>query len=159
VAKSSTLSQARWGRMGSDSGTEHTRPRWPILAVILGMFVGAVLLFPSAAAPQSTFFECADFTPASVAEACNRAVPIECRGPDAPPDFDQCLRDHGTTPEAVSAAIEAAQRAAGIPTGGVDTGFGGLTNRDTQPPAPLLVAAVLALVVAVVTATRRASRS
>ena len=97
--------------------------------LIPAVLVTAAFAAP-AAAPAQDFFECADFTPASVAAACDRAVPIECRGPDAPPDFNACLRDHGTSSQAVNAAIQAAQRAAGIPVGGVDTGLGGLAARD-----------------------------
>jgi len=93
--------------------------------LVPALLVAAVFAAPGSA-PAQDFFECADFTPASVAAACDRAVPIECRGPDAPSDFNACLRDNGTSPEAVNAAIEAAQRAAGIPVGGVDTGLGGL---------------------------------
>jgi len=93
------------------------------------LLLAAALAAPGSA-PAQDFFECADFTPASVAAACDRAVPIECRGPDAPSDFNACLRDNGTSPEAVNAAIEAAQRAAGIPVGGVDTGLGGLARGE-----------------------------
>src|SRR5215210_9050525 len=103
----------------------HTALRLLIPALLLA----AALVAPGSA-PAQDFFECADFTPASVAAACDRAVPIECRGPDAPSDFDACLRDHGTSPAAVNAAIKAAQRAAGIPVGGVDTGLGGVAARD-----------------------------
>jgi hypothetical protein len=106
--------------------------------------IPALLLAAAFAAPGSApaqdFFECAEFTPASVAAACDRAVPIECRGPEAPPDFNACLRDHGTSPEAVNAAIMAAERAAGIPVGGVDTGLGGLAPRDDSGRAWALIA-------------------
>ena len=118
------------------------------------------------AAQAQTFVECADFSPPSVAAACDRAVPIECRGPGAPSDFDRCLRDNGTTPEAVDAAIDAAYRAAGIPTGGVDTGLGGLAaeqdGRTGGPPAALIglgAGAVVLLLAGLASArTRRRAR-
>jgi hypothetical protein len=97
--------------------------------LIPALLLAAAFASPGSASAQD-FVECGDFTPASVAAACDRAVPIECRGPDAPADFNACLRDHGTSPEVVNAAIMAAQRAAGIPVGGVDTGLGGLARRD-----------------------------
>jgi hypothetical protein len=124
----------------------------------------AALLAAPAGAPAQTFFECADFTPASVAAACDRAVPSECRGPDAPTDFSACLRDNGTSSEAVNAAIEAAQRAAGIPVGGVDTGLGGLAAAEDGggwPPGLLAGSALLALALGgsmIVRARRRAGR-
>src|SRR5215217_5151679 len=110
------------------------------------LLLAAALAAPGSA-PAQDFFECAGFTPASVATACDPAVPIECRGPDAPSDFNACLRDNGTSPEAVNAAIEAAQRAAGIPVGGVDTGLAGLARDEGGGWAPwaLLAAAGLAL--------------
>jgi hypothetical protein len=127
--------------------------------VVLALLVAAALLPVAPASGQGgDFVECADFTPDSVRDACDRAIPIECRGPDAPPDFDQCLRDNGTSPEAVRAALEDAQRAAGIPVGGVDTGLGGLAEGDSPPP-PWLLVAVLGLVVAAVAVRRRARRS
>jgi hypothetical protein len=122
------------------------------------MLLALALAAPGAASSQD-FFECADFTPASVAEACDRAVPIECRGPDAPPEFDQCLLDNGTSAAAVRAAIQAAERAAGIPVGGVDTGMGGLAGEEGDGvggwPALLAVAALLLGALAV----RRARRA
>ena len=99
--------------------------------LIPALLLAAAIAAPGSASAQD-FVECGDFTPASVAAACDRAVPIECRGPDAPPDFNACLRDHGTSSQAVNAAIQAAQRAAGIPVGGVDTGLGGLAARDAR---------------------------
>ncbi len=109
---------------------------------LLVLLAALAALSLAASAQAQTFTECADFSPPSVAEACDRAVPIECRGPDAPQDFDQCLRDNGTTPEAVRGAIFAAMRAAGIPTGGVDTGLGGLAAeqgaRAGGPPVALI---------------------
>lgn len=102
-----------------------------VLAIALASATGS--------ASGQDFFECAGFTPESVADACDRAVPIECRGPDAPPNFDQCLRDNGTSPEAVRAAIQAAERAAGIPVGGVDTGMGGLAPREDDGGGGMLV--------------------
>ena len=133
----------------------------------LRFFIPWLLLTAAFAAPGSApaqdFFECADFTPASVAAACDRAVPIECRGPDAPRDFNACLRDNGTSPEAVNAALEAAQRAAGIPVGGVDTGLGGLAAADEGggwAPDGVLGGALLLLIAlgapAIVRARRRA---
>src|SRR5918997_1782225 len=119
------------------------RSRFFIPALVL-----AAALAAPAGAPAQDFFECAGFTPASVAEACDRAVPIECRGPDAPSDFNACLRDNGTASEEVNAAIEAAQRAAGIPVGGVDTGLGGLAAGEGGDPwglAGLAGAALVAL--------------
>ena len=98
--------------------------------VLCAAALAIALAIAAGSASGQDFFECADFTPASVADACDRAVPIECRGPDAPPNFDQCLRDNGTTPEAVRAAVQAAERAAGIPVGGVDTGLGGLAREQ-----------------------------
>jgi len=136
------------------------RYRFLIPAVLL-----AAALAAPAPAPAQDFFECAGFTPASVAAACDRVVPIECRGPDAPSDFDACLRDNGTSSEAVNAAIMEAQRAAGIPVGGVDTGLGGLGERDDGSGwglAALSVSALLALALgAMVTgrARRRAERA
>jgi hypothetical protein len=124
------------------------------------LLLAAALAAPGSA-PAQDFFECADFTPASVAAACDRAVPIECRGPDAPSDFNACLRDNGTSPEAVNAAIEDAQRAAGIPVGGVDTGLGGLARGDEGggwAPWALLGAAGLALGLAGLV-RRRAARA
>lgn len=127
--------------------------------LIPALLLAATLAAP-AGAPAQDFFECADFTPASVAAACDRAVPIECRGPDAPRDFSACLRDNGTSSEAVNAAIESAQRAAGLPVGGVDTGLGGLAERDDGGGwflAALLGSALLALALGAV-ATGRARR-
>ena len=125
----------------------------------LHLLIPALLLAAVVAAPGSAraqdFFECADFTPASVAAACDRAVPIECRGPDAPPDFNACLRDNGTSPEEVNAAIEAAQRAAGLPVGGVDTGLGGLAEEGGGAPLWLLVAAAAGLGAGVLLLRRR----
>lgn len=117
--------------------------------VLCAVVLAIALASAAGSASGQDFFECADFTPASVADACDRAVPIECRGPDAPPDFDQCLRDNGTSPEAVRAAVQAAERAAGIPVGGVDTGMGGLAREEDDGGGggmlALLGAAVLLL--------------
>src|SRR5215218_494242 len=98
------------------------------------LLLAAALAAPASAPAEETPFECADFTPASAAAACDRAVPIECRGPDAPSDFNACLRDNGTSPEEVRAAIQAAEQAAGIPVGGVDTGLGGLAPSEGGEP-------------------------
>src|SRR5688572_5814220 len=123
--------------------------------LIPALLLAAVFAVPGSARAQD-FFECADFTPASVAAACDRAVPSECRGPDAPPDFNACLRDSGTSPEAVNAAIDAAQRAAGIPIGGVDTGLGGLARDEGGPAlAAWLLAALAALGAGAVVLRRR----
>lgn len=123
----------------------------------------ALLLLAALAAPGSApaqdFFECADFTPASVAAACDRAVPIECRGPDAPSDFNACLRDNGTSPEEVNAAIEAAQRSAGIPIGGVDTGLGGLAPEDGGVPWGWALLALVGAVGLAGAVRRRARRT
>jgi hypothetical protein len=100
----------------------------PLLAVL----AAAALAGPSPALAQEGYAECADFTPESVRQACERAVPIECRGPDtAGRDFNACLRENGTSPEAVRRALDAAYAAAGIPVGGVDTGLGGLAGDDS----------------------------
>jgi len=125
------------------------------------LLLAAALAAPGSA-PAQDFFECADFTPASVAAACDRAVPIECRGPNAPSDFNACLRDNGTSPEEVNAAIEAAQRAAGIPVGGVDTGLGGLAASEGGDPwgaAGLAGAALIALGLGLLRLRRRARRA
>lgn len=129
--------------------------------LIPALAVAAALAVP-AGAPAQDFFECADFTPASVAAACDRAVPIECRGPDAPRDFNACLRDNGTSSTEVNAAIEAAQRAAGIPVGGVDTGLGGLAADEDGAPwavAGLAAAALVALGLGALRMRRRAGRA
>ena len=127
-----------------------------ILATLL---LAVALTATTGSASGQDFFECADFTPASVLEACDRAVPIECRGPDAPSDFDQCLRDNGTSPDAVRAALMEAQRAAGIPVGGVDTGMGGLA-RDGGGDGRLVWLAGSALMLAALAfAVRRARRA
>ena len=82
---------------------------------------------------------------------------------DAPSDFNACLRDNGTSSEAVNAAIQAAQRAAGLPVGGVDTGLGGLAEHDGGGwGLGALGAALLALALGVVVtglARRRAGRA
>lgn len=94
----------------------------PLIALVLaGLFAPAA----PAAAQDASFVECVDFSPQSVREACERAVPIECRGPSvAGEDFDACLRREGTSPAAVREALDAAYTAEGIPVGGVDTGRG-----------------------------------
>jgi hypothetical protein len=136
--------------------------RFRLLAPAL--LLAAVFAAPGSA-PAQDFFECADFTPPSVAAACDRVVPIECRGPDAPRDFNACLRDHGTSSAAVNAAIKAAERAAGIPVGGVDTGLGGLADGgdDGGPAGGWLGGALLALglgaALTVARARRRAGRA
>jgi len=129
-----------------------------VLRLVLPVLALAIVLAAPGAASSQDFFECAGFTPASVADACDRAVPIECRGPEAPPDFDQCLRDNGTTPEAIRAAIQAAERAAGIPVGGVDTGMGGLAREDDAGGGTLALIAVAALLLGTL-AIRRARRA
>jgi hypothetical protein len=129
--------------------------------LIPALLLAAALAAPGSA-PAQDFFECAGFTPASVAEACDRAVPIECRGPDAPSDFNACLSDNGTSSAEVNAAIQAAQRAAGIPVGGVDTGLGGLAAGEGGDPwglAGLAGAALIALGLAVRRLRRRAERA
>lgn len=126
-------------------------------AVLAGLVLGLVLLPAGPAAAQGEgYVECADFTPSSVQQACDRAIPIECRGPDAPSDFDACLRENGTTPEAVRAALDAAQRAAGLPVGGIDAGLGGLAGGEPAPQVlPLAVTGAL-LLAALVAVRRRA---
>ena len=139
-----------------------TLPAMRYRFLIPALLVVAALAAP-AGAPAQDFFECADFTPASVAAACDRAVPIECRGPDAPRDFNACLADNGTSSAKVNAAIEAAQRAAGIPGGGVDTGLGGLAEGgdgggwSLAAPAGAALLALAALGAG--TARRRAGRA
>lgn len=125
--------------------------------VLLVPFVLAGLLTPAvpALAQDGPFVECADFSPPSVREACDQAVPIECRGPSvAGEDFDACLRREGTSPAAVREALDAAYAAEGIPVGGVDTGRGGTAASPTlEGPwraIPWLLAATLGLAGAVV---------
>jgi hypothetical protein len=130
------------------------------LRLLLPALLLTLVLVPAgtAGAQGGSYVECADFTPASVRDACDRAVPVECRGPDAPADFNACLREHGTSPEAVRAAIESAERAAGIPAGGVAAGGGGLAPGNTPTPVVPLLASALALL-AVVGLGRRSDRS
>jgi hypothetical protein len=128
--------------------------------VLCAALLAIALAAAAGSASGQDFFECADFTPANVAEACDRAVPIECRGPDAPVDFDQCLRDNGTTPEKVRAAVQAAERAAGIPVGGVDTGMGGLAREaDDGGGGMLAVLGVAVLLLGALTLAVRARRA
>ncbi|MDQ3769451.1 MAG: hypothetical protein M3370_08250 [Actinomycetota bacterium] len=125
--------------------------------VLLVPLVLAGLLAPAApaAAQGDSFVECVDFSPQSVREACEQAVPIECRGPSvAGEDFDACLRREGTSPAAVREALDAAYTVEGIPVGGVDTGRGGAAAAPAiEGPwraIPWLLVATLGLAGAVV---------
>ncbi len=101
---------------------------------ILVLAIALATVATPAAAQDGTIVECADFSPDSVRDACDKAVPGDCRGRAfSGTEFDDCLRENGTTPEAVRAAIDAAYRAAGIPVGGVDTGLGGLAATTAAP--------------------------
>ena len=127
------------------------------LLVLVVTLVLAGLLTPAgpALAQNGSFVECADFSPQSVREACDQAVPIECRGPSvAGEDFDACLRREGTSPAALREALDAAYAAEGIPVGGMDTGRGGSAASPTvEGPwraIPWLLAATLGLAGAIV---------
>lgn len=122
-----------------------------VLLVLAGLLTSAA----PAVAQDGSFVECADFSPQSLREACDRAVPIECRGPSvAGEGFDACLRREGTSPAAVREALDAAYAAEGIPVGGVDTGRGGAAaSPAVEGPwraIPWLLAATLGLAGAVI---------
>jgi len=129
----------------------------PALLLLLVLPAGG----PAAAQEgEGIFFECADFTPESVRQACVAAVPTACRGVQFAEDdgFSECLEENGASQAEVNAAIEAAQRSAGVmPAGGVDAGLGGLvrpTGDDGGPP--WLAVVVLALGAAILVRRARA---
>jgi len=134
----------------------------PILLLLLVLPVGGTAV---AQEGEGIFFECADFTPESVRQACVEAVPTACRGVQFAEDdgFSECLEENGTSRAEVDAAIDAALRAAGIPAGGVpmggvDAGLGGLANPTPDDGGPPWVALVLLALGAAVLVRRARAR-
>jgi len=124
------------------------------MRTVLGIAVAlaAVALVAAPAGGQAEAMNCADFASQADAQAFFDADPEDPNGLDEDGDGIACETTFGDPAPATTQAVPVTAQPvpaadAGAPTGGVDTGFGGLASEDDRTPlVPVAVGIVAATI-------------